>query len=45
MNAAKRQNNAGGCIQELTLENEKWKKPCTQQLRVAKNVYTFLNRF
>ena len=44
MSTAKRQNIDGGCKQEFTLKTEKWKKPYTQQLRVGKNVYTFLNQ-
>ena len=40
MRTVKRKNIAGGCKQEFSLETEKQKKPCTQQLRVAKNVYT-----
>ena len=39
MSAAKKQNIAGQCKQEFTLETEKQKKPCTQQLKVVKNVY------
>ena len=39
MSTARRQNITGGCKHEFTLETEKWKKPYTQQLRVAKNEY------
>ena len=41
MSTAKSQNIAGGCKQEFTMETEKQMKPCTQQLKVAKNLYTF----
>ena len=44
MSTARRQNITGGCKHEFTLETEKWKKPYTQQLRVARNLYTFLNQ-